>query len=219
MNGPSLRPIGPSARRQCVSVKVGHVTIGGGSPIVVQSMTNTDTADVTSTAEQVAQLARAGSEIVRITVDRREAAAAVPYIRDELERKGLNVPLVGDFHYIGHRLLTEFPACAKALDKYRINPGNVGHREKRDSQFSTMVEIAARYEKPVRIGVIFLLSLFMSLNRASTARSMLLSISVKIRSGLLERTIDSYSLCLVSKVACSFESNRVFYCTVKTCTS
>ena len=153
MNGPSLRPIGPSARRQCVSVKVGHVTIGGGSPIVVQSMTNTDTADVTSTAEQVAQLARAGSEIVRITVDRREAAAAVPYIRDELERKGLNVPLVGDFHYIGHRLLTEFPACAKALDKYRINPGNVGHREKRDSQFSTMVEIAARYEKPVRIGV------------------------------------------------------------------
>ena len=117
MNGPSLRPIGPSARRQCVSVKVGHVTIGGGSPIVVQSMTNTDTADVTSTAEQVAQLARAGSEIVRITVDRREAAAAVPYIRDELERKGLNVPLVGDFHYIGHRLLTEFPACAKALAK------------------------------------------------------------------------------------------------------
>ena len=148
---PLLRPIGPSAPPVCLC-QIEHVTIGGVLG-VVQSMTNTDTADVTSTAEQVAQLARAGSEIVRITVDRREAAAAVPYIRDELERKGLNVPLVGDFHYIGHRLLTEFPACAKALAKYRINPGNVGHREKRDSQFSTMVEIAARYEKPVRIGV------------------------------------------------------------------
>ena len=153
MNGPFDRPTGPSARRQSVPVQVGHVTIGGGSPIVVQSMTNTDTADIKGTAEQVAQLARAGSEIVRITVDRKEAAAAVPHIRDELARRGVNVPLVGDFHYIGHSLLTEFPACAKALAKYRINPGNVGHREKRDSQFSTMVEIAAQYEKPVRIGV------------------------------------------------------------------
>ena len=153
MNSPSDRPNGPSVRRKSVAVKVGHVTIGGGSPIVVQSMTNTDTADIKGTAEQVAQLARAGSEIVRITVDRKEAAAAVPHIRDELARRGVNVPLVGDFHYIGHSLLTEFPACAKALAKYRINPGNVGHREKRDSQFSTMVEIAAQYEKPVRIGV------------------------------------------------------------------
>ena len=153
MNGPFDRPTGPSARRQSVPVKVGHVTIGGGSPIVVQSMTNTDTADIKGTAEQVAQLARAGSEIVRITVDRKEAAAAVPHIRDELARRGVNVPLVGDFHYIGHSLLTEFPACAKALAKYRINPGNVGRREKRDSQFSTMVEIAAQFEKPIRIGV------------------------------------------------------------------
>ena len=153
MNGPFDRLTGPSARRQSVPVEVGHVTIGGDWPIVVQSMTNTDTADIKGTAEQVAQLARAGSEIVRITVDRKEAAAAVPHIRDELARRGVNVPLVGDFHYIGHSLLTEFPACAKALAKYRINPGNVGHREKRDSQFSTMVEIAAQFEKPIRIGV------------------------------------------------------------------
>ena len=153
MNGPFQSATGPSARRHSIPVKVGHVTIGGDSPIVVQSMTNTDTADIKGTVEQVAELARAGSEIVRITVDRREAAAAVPHIRDELHRKGVNVPLVGDFHYIGHSLLTEFPACAEALAKYRINPGNVGHREKRDLQFSTMVEIAARHDKPVRIGV------------------------------------------------------------------
>ena len=140
-------------RRHSVPVDVGGVTVGGGVPIVVQSMTNTDTADVESTAKQVADLARAGSEIVRITVDRDEAAKAVPHIRDRLMLMGVEVPLVGDFHYIGHKLLTENPACAEALAKYRINPGNVGFREKRDTQFSTMIEVANKYEKPVRIGV------------------------------------------------------------------
>lgn len=142
----------PIIRRQSVPVLIGDVSIGGG-PVVVQSMTNTDTADVTGTAEQVAALARAGSEIVRITVDRDEAAKAVPHIRDALDKMGCNVPLVGDFHYIGHKLLTENPACAEALAKYRINPGNVGFREKRDKQFSTMIDVALEYDKPVRIGV------------------------------------------------------------------
>ena len=122
-------------RRKSVPVKIGHVTVGGDAPIVVQSMTNTDTADVKATTEQVAALARAGSELVRITVDRVEAAVAVPHIRDALDRQGINVPLIGDFHYIGHTLLTEHPACAEALAKYRINPGNVGFRVKRDKQF------------------------------------------------------------------------------------
>ena len=140
-------------RRGSVAVDVRGVTIGGGAPIVVQSMTNTDTADVDSTVQQVAALAEAGSEIVRITVDRDEAAKAVPYIRDRLMLMGVDVPLVGDFHYIGHTLLTKNPACAEALAKYRINPGNVGFREKRDIQFSTMIEIANKYDKPVRIGV------------------------------------------------------------------
>ncbi|HCH57927.1 MAG TPA: 4-hydroxy-3-methylbut-2-en-1-yl diphosphate synthase [Rhodospirillaceae bacterium] len=140
-------------RRKSVAVDVGGVTMGGGAPIVVQSMTNTDTADVDSTVAQVAALARAGSEIVRITVDRDEAAKAVHYIRDRLALMGVETPLVGDFHYIGHKLLTENPACAEALAKYRINPGNVGFREKRDTQFSTMIEVANKYEKPVRIGV------------------------------------------------------------------
>lgn len=144
---------GPQARRTSVGVKVGDVMIGGGQPVVVQSMTNTDTADWQATSQQVAALARAGSELVRITVDRAEAAAAVPRIRDELQRLGVDVPLVGDFHYIGHKLLSDYPACAEALAKYRINPGNVGHRAKRDSQFSTMIEIALKYDKPVRIGV------------------------------------------------------------------
>ena len=126
--------------------------VGGGAPIAVQSMTNTDTADIETTARQVAALARAGSEFVRITVDRDEAAAAVPHIRDRLRSKGIDVPLVGDFHYIGHKLLTEHPACAEALDKYRINPGNVGFKNKRDAQFGTIVEIAIRYGKAVRIG-------------------------------------------------------------------
>jgi len=140
-------------RRRSVPVKVGGIEIGGDAPIVVQSMTNTDTADAEGTAAQIAALARAGSELVRITVDREEAARAVPRIRDLLEKEGIDVPLVGDFHYIGHTLLTKYPECATALAKYRINPGNVGHREKRDSQFSTMIEVALKNDRPVRIGV------------------------------------------------------------------
>ena len=143
---------GPAERHKTVSVKVGHVKVGGGAPIVVQSMTNTDTADVNGTAQQVAALARQGSEIVRITVDRDEAAAAVPHIKDKLLKMGVNVPLVGDFHYIGHKLLAAHPACAEALDKYRINPGNVGFGNKKDTQFSAIVETAIRHDKPVRIG-------------------------------------------------------------------
>lgn len=143
---------GAAARRVSVPVDIGGVTVGGGTPIVVQSMTNTDTADVEKTVAQVADLFRAGSEIVRVTVDRDEAAAAVPHIRDRLLRMNLNVPLVGDFHYIGHKLLADHPACAEALAKYRINPGNVGFREKRDRQFSSIIEIALKHGKPVRIG-------------------------------------------------------------------
>ena len=142
-----------NTRRRTVSVKVGGVEIGGNAPIVVQSMTNTDTADVEGTVAQAAALARAGSEIVRITVDRSEAAKAVPHIRDGLDKLGVTAPLVGDFHYIGHKLLTDHPACAEALAKYRINPGNVGFREKKDTQFSTMIETALEYDRPVRIGV------------------------------------------------------------------
>jgi (E)-4-hydroxy-3-methylbut-2-enyl-diphosphate synthase len=140
-------------RRKSVRVDVGGVLVGGGAPIVVQSMTNTDTADVDRTVAQVAALHRAGSEIVRITVDRDESAAAVPAIRDRLARLGINVPLVGDFHYIGHKLLADHPACAEALAKYRINPGNVGFKDKKDRQFAAIVEMAIRYGKPVRIGV------------------------------------------------------------------
>jgi (E)-4-hydroxy-3-methylbut-2-enyl-diphosphate synthase len=140
-------------RHRSVAVDVGGVIVGGAAPIVVQSMTNTDTADVEGTARQVAALARAGSEIVRITVDRDEAAAAVPHIKDRLGKMGVNVPIVGDFHYIGHQLLNDHPACAEALDKYRINPGNVGFKNKRDPQFTQIVEAAIKYGKPVRIGV------------------------------------------------------------------
>ncbi|KMO33956.1 4-hydroxy-3-methylbut-2-en-1-yl diphosphate synthase [Methylobacterium tarhaniae] len=147
---------GPSPRHRTVGVRIGEgegaVVMGGGAPIVVQSMTNTDTADIDATVAQVAALARAGSEVVRITVDRDEAAVAVPKIRERLDRIGVNVPLVGDFHYIGHKLLTDHPACAEALAKYRINPGNVGFKEKKDLQFGTIVEQAARYGKAVRIG-------------------------------------------------------------------
>jgi len=142
-----------SPRRHSVGVNVGGVMVGGGAPIVVQSMTNTDTADIEATVRQVAQLWRAGSEIVRITVDRDEAAAAVPHIRDRLAARGINVPIVGDFHYIGHKLLTDHPAAAEALAKYRINPGNVGFKAKRDTQFATLIELAMKYDKPVRIGV------------------------------------------------------------------
>src|SRR5712672_3433312 len=142
----------PLPRRKTVAVKVGHVKVGGGAPVVVQSMTNTDTADVNGTVQQVAALHRQGSEIVRITVDRDEAAAAVPHIKDKLLKMGVNVPLVGDFHYIGHKLLAAHPACAEALDKYRINPGNVGFGKKKDTQFSSIVEMAIKHDKPVRIG-------------------------------------------------------------------
>ncbi|WP_424984049.1 flavodoxin-dependent (E)-4-hydroxy-3-methylbut-2-enyl-diphosphate synthase [Maritalea sp. S77] len=141
------------SRRKSVGVMVGDVQVGGDAPIVVQSMTNTDTADIEKTVRQVAELWRAGSEIVRITVDRDEAAAAVPHIRDRLMAMNINVPLVGDFHYIGHKLLSDHPACAEALAKYRINPGNVGFKAKRDTQFSQMIDIANQNDKPVRIGV------------------------------------------------------------------
>src|SRR4029077_17624964 len=140
---------GPQERRQSVAVNVGDVTVGGGAPVVVQSMTNTDTADVEATAGQVAALARAGSELVRITVDRTEAAAAVPHIKERLLRMGVTAPIIGDFHYIGHKLLADYPACAEALDKYRINPGNVGFKNKRDRQFSAIIEMALKYNKPV----------------------------------------------------------------------
>jgi (E)-4-hydroxy-3-methylbut-2-enyl-diphosphate synthase len=144
--------IGTATRKRGVPVRVGPIVVGGGAPIVVQSMTNTDTADAEGTARQVAELSRAGSELVRITVDRDEAAAAVPKIKNRLGQMGINVPLIGDFHYIGHKLLADHPACAEALDKYRINPGNVGFREKRDRQFTAIIEIALRHGKPVRIG-------------------------------------------------------------------
>ena len=140
-------------RRLSRAVRVGGVVMGGGAPIVVQSMTNTDSADVPATAAQVAELARAGSELVRITVNSPEAAAAVPRIRERLDLTGCRVPLVGDFHFNGHKLLTQYPDCAKALAKYRINPGNVGRGAKRDEQFAAMIDCALKYEKPVRIGV------------------------------------------------------------------
>jgi (E)-4-hydroxy-3-methylbut-2-enyl-diphosphate synthase len=141
-----------AARRKSVPVQVGNVTVGGGAPVVVQSMTNTDTADIDGTVRQVAALAAAGSEIVRITVDRDEAAAAVPKIKERLLKIGCDVPIVGDFHYIGHKLLADHPGCAEALDKYRINPGNVGFKDKKDRQFSAIVEMAIKHNKPVRIG-------------------------------------------------------------------
>src|SRR3954471_20131138 len=139
-------------RRRSVPVQVGNGTVGGGAPVVVQSMTNTDTADIDGTVRQVAALANAGSEIVRITVDRDEAAAAVPDIKERLPKIGCDVPIVGDFHYIGHKLLAEHPGCAEALDKYRINPGNVGFKDKKDRQFGAIVELAAKHGKAVRIG-------------------------------------------------------------------
>jgi (E)-4-hydroxy-3-methylbut-2-enyl-diphosphate synthase len=146
----------PAPRHRTRAVTIGRgaraVTLGGAAPIAVQSMTNTDTADIEATVAQVAALAQAGSELVRITVDRDEAAAAVPHIRDRLDQKGIDVPLVGDFHYIGHKLLADHPACGEALDKYRINPGNVGFKEKKDRQFASIVELAIKHGKAVRIG-------------------------------------------------------------------
>src|SRR5262244_4327002 len=140
-------------RRSSVQVSVASVRVGGNAPIVVQSMTNTDTANVEATAQQVKALARAGSELVRVTVNTAEAAAAVAPIRDRLAQLGVNVPIIGDFHFNGHKLLREYPECAEALAKYRINPGNVGRGSKRDPQFAEMIEFACKYQKPVRIGV------------------------------------------------------------------
>ncbi|WJW76117.1 flavodoxin-dependent (E)-4-hydroxy-3-methylbut-2-enyl-diphosphate synthase [Thiohalobacter sp. IOR34] len=147
MNQPEIH------RRRSVPVRIGPVTVGGNAPVVVQSMTNTDTADAEATAQQVAALARAGSELVRITVNSEDAARAVPRIRERLETEGLAVPLIGDFHFNGHRLLDKYPDCAAALAKYRINPGNVGRGRKKDEQFATIIELACRHDKPVRIGV------------------------------------------------------------------
>ncbi len=141
------------SRSKTRGVRVGTVLVGGGAPVVIQSMTNTDTADIAATTRQCAELARAGSELVRVTVNTPEAAAAVPKISEQLVRLGLEVPLIGDFHFNGHRLLNDYPECARTLAKYRINPGNVGHGKKRDDQFAQMIEIACKYDKPVRIGV------------------------------------------------------------------
>ena len=189
-----LPPYGPAARRASTPVRVGHVEVGGGAPIVVQSMTNTDTADIDGTVEQTAALARAGSEIVRVTVNTAEAAAAVPHIRERLDTMGVNVPLVGDFHFNGHRLLTQHPACAEALAKLRINPGNVGRGSKRDDQFATMIEFACRYDKPVRIGVNWgsldpeLLVRLMDQNAASAEPQ---DAAVITRSALVASALDS----------------------------
>src|SRR5215207_5698620 len=152
MTEQAIERAGPLPRRASVPVDVGGIAVGGGAPVVVQSMTNTDTADVEATARQVVALARAGSELVRITVDRNEAAEAVPRIKERILQLGCDVPIVGDFHYIGHKLLAEYPACAEALDKYRINPGNVGFKNKRDTQFADIIEIANKNSKAVRIG-------------------------------------------------------------------
>lgn len=152
-NQDTVSLFGAAPRRNTVGVKVGSVTIGGDAPVVVQSMTNTDTADALATVKQVQQLAAAGSELVRITVNNEDAAKQVARIRDMLDAAGCAVPLVGDFHYIGHKLLSKYPECAEALAKYRINPGNVGFGKKKDSQFAQMIEAAIKYDKPVRIGV------------------------------------------------------------------
>ncbi len=169
----------PAQRHRSRGVVIGTgasaVTVGGGAPIVVQSMTNTDTADIDATVAQVAALARAGSELVRITVDRDEAASAVPHIREKLDKQGVTVPLIGDFHYIGHKLLADHPACGEALAKYRINPGNVGFKEKKDRQFASIVELAIKHDKAVRIGANWgsldqeMLTHLMDINAASKA--------------------------------------------------
>jgi (E)-4-hydroxy-3-methylbut-2-enyl-diphosphate synthase len=143
----------PTVRRKSLQVAIGAVRVGGNAPIVVQSMTNTDTADIEGTTQQIKDLARAGSEMVRVTVNTAEAAAAVPYIRERLDKQGISTPIIGDFHFNGHKLLRENPACAQALSKYRINPGNVGRGSKRDPQFAEMIEMACQHNKPVRIGV------------------------------------------------------------------
>ncbi|MEY4760904.1 MAG: 4-hydroxy-3-methylbut-2-en-yl diphosphate synthase [Pseudomonadota bacterium] len=184
-------------RRQTALVRVGHIRIGSDAPIVVQSMTNTDTADVDGTVAQVRALATAGSELVRVTVNSAEAAAAVPRIRDALDAAGVSVPLIGDFHFNGHKLLREYPDCARALAKYRINPGNVGRGSKRDSQFAEMVEIACREDKPVRIGVNWgsldqdLLARLMDENNALTTPA---TAQTVMREAIVRSALDSAAL-------------------------
>lgn len=181
-------------RRKSISVKVGNVSIGGGEPIVIQSMTNTNTADAEKTARQVADLAEAGSDLVRITVDSRESARQVPFIREHLEKLGCLVPLIGDFHFNGHILLTEFPECARTLDKYRINPGTLGHGKNHDLHFSTMIEKALYHNKPVRIGVNWgsldqdLLTRLMNQN---SKRSRPKSAAIVLRNALVASTLES----------------------------
>ena len=157
-HSPFILPLGPSPKRATRQAKIvwksNCITVGGDAPVRVQSMTNTDTADAIATAIQIKELARAGSEMVRITVNTPEAAAAVPYIREQLDKMDVLVPLIGDFHYNGHTLLNDFPDCAKALSKYRINPGNVGKGAKRDPQFAQMIEAACKYDKPIRIAML-----------------------------------------------------------------
>lgn len=184
----------PVRRRPTVAVKVGNVTVGGSAPVVVQSMTNTDTADLESSVKQVAALARAGSEVVRLTVNNEAAARQIPYIRERLEAQGMDVPLVGDFHFNGHTLLEKHPACAEALAKYRINPGNVGLGSRRDPQFAKMIEFACRYQKPVRIGVNWgsldqqLLARLLDENAASSAPKPLSQVT---RKALIESALSS----------------------------
>ena len=181
-------------RRASIATSVGGVRVGGGAPIVVQSMTNTDTADIDSTVTQVRALARAGSELVRITVNSDEAAAAVPHIRDRLDAAGVGVPLIGDFHFNGHKLLKAHPACGEALAKYRINPGNVGRGSKRDPQFAEMIEVACRNRKPIRIGVNWgsldpeLLTRMMDENNASAEP---LSANEVMRAAVVESALQS----------------------------
>ena len=199
---------GPLERRSSVAVDVGGVIVGGGAPVVVQSMTNTDPADIDATVAQVAALHRAGSEIVRITVDRDESAAAVPRIRERLERLGIDVPLVGDFHYIGHKLLADHPACAEALAKYRINPGNVGFKEKKDKQFIEIIEKAIEHSKPVRIGVNWgsldqaLLTRLMDENQAK-------SVPLSARAVMREAIIQSALLSAELAEQTGLERNRI----------
>ena len=180
--------------RNSIVVKIGDVAIGGGEPIVIQSMTNTDTADIKKTTKQIIELYEEGSEIVRITVDRAEAAKAVPFIKEGLDKAGYSIPLVGDFHYIGHKLLRDYPDCAKTLDKYRINPGNVGFKNKKDKQFSEIIEIACENDKPIRIGANWgsidqeLLTLLMDQNNRAKVKK---SSNAILRDALIKSVIHS----------------------------
>jgi (E)-4-hydroxy-3-methylbut-2-enyl-diphosphate synthase len=192
------------SRRHSLAVQIGPVAVGASAPIAVQSMTNTDTADIAATVAQVRALARAGSELVRITVNSAQAAAAVPAIRDQLRAAGIAAPLIGDFHFNGHKLLRDYPACAAALDKYRINPGNVGRGAKRDTQFAEMIEIACRYDKPVRIGVNWgsldqeLLARLMDENNALPQPA---SAQAVMREAIVRSALDSADLAVATGMA------------------